>query len=138
SAAKVLPIRTLGLSLTDVDPPTRHGSYLWRAVVTPLATDRKTTKPEHAYELRAVVPVPDELTLTGTYLPRRHAVLLHGRLSANGSPRPVSDAHGTRLHRVRGRDHHRLRRTDDRARRLHQHELSAAQSDPITIPVTRA
>ncbi|MDQ1511856.1 MAG: hypothetical protein QOG50_3700, partial [Actinomycetota bacterium] len=46
SSAPALPISSLELSLTDLEPPHAHGSYLWRVVVTPLAPDRKTLRPE--------------------------------------------------------------------------------------------
>ena len=87
SSARAFPISTLDLFLSDLEPPRHHGSYVWRALVTPLAPDRKTPLPSHAYELRAVVPVPHRLTLTGRYVPANHVAVLRGRLTANGAPR---------------------------------------------------
>jgi hypothetical protein len=87
ATARAFPISTVDLFLSDLEPPQHRGSYLWRALVTPLAPDRKTLLPDHTYEVRAVVPVPHRLTLTGRYLPEKHVAVLHGRLTANGTPR---------------------------------------------------
>ena len=56
-AGSALPIRSLDLSLAGIPPPTRNGTYVWRALVTPVAPDGRTLRPEAAYELRAAVPV---------------------------------------------------------------------------------
>jgi hypothetical protein len=87
STARAFPISTLDLFLDDITAPTKHGSYLWRALVTPLAVDRKTPRPGHTYELRAATPVPNRLTLTGHVLRGAHATVLFGRLTGNGTPR---------------------------------------------------
>ena len=87
TTARAFPISTLDLLLTDVEAPTRHGSYLWRAVVTPLAVDRKTLRLAHSYELRANLPVPNRLTLTGRRGPTAHTAILQGRLTGNGAAR---------------------------------------------------
>lgn len=81
-----LPISQLQLALPDLEPPTAHGSYLWRSVVTPLAPDRRTLLAGNAYELRSLVLVPHRLTLKGRYA-SAHTALLQGGLSALGSPR---------------------------------------------------
>jgi len=95
-----LPIASLDLSLDGIPPPARHGSYVWRAVVTPLAPDGHTLRPETAYELRATLPVPHRLTLTGTRPAGTTVVLLHGRLTANGKPRPDVPIRIVRLSRA--------------------------------------
>jgi hypothetical protein len=77
----------IGLSLTEVSQPVRLGSYLWRAVVTPLAADQRTLRPGAAYELRARVPVPHRLIFRGRYLTRERVALLSGSLRARGSAR---------------------------------------------------
>ena len=85
ASARALPISSLRLDLEDVSAPSAHGGYLWRAVVTPLAPDRRTLRRGRAYELRALVPVPNLLTLTGRYAAGR--AVLTGRLTAAGAPR---------------------------------------------------
>jgi hypothetical protein len=87
ASARALPIATLDLALTDLEAPRARGAYLWRALVTPLAPDRRTLRSDHAYEIRALTPVPHLLTLTGRYLPDKRLVLLQGRLTASGTPR---------------------------------------------------
>jgi hypothetical protein len=87
ATARAFPISTVDLFLSGLEPPQHRGSYLWRALVTPLAPDRRTLLPDHTYELRAVVPVPHRLTLTGRYVSVQHLAVLHGRLTANGTPR---------------------------------------------------
>lgn len=85
--APLLPMASLTLSLLELDPPTTHGSYLWRAIVTPLAPDQHTPLPAKAYELRALAPVPHTLTLHARYQPSTRSALLTGRLTADGKPR---------------------------------------------------
>ena len=87
ASARAFPISTVDLFLSDLEAPQHHGSYLWRALVTPLAPDRRTLLPDHTYELRAVVPVPHRLTLTGRYVAAKRLAVLRGRLTANGAPR---------------------------------------------------
>ena len=99
-SAPAMPISSLDLSLTDLEPPHAHGSYLWRAVVTPLAPDRKTLRPDRAYELRANVPVPHRLTLAGTYLRKNGIAVLRGQLSENGKPRAATRVQLTALIRT--------------------------------------
>jgi hypothetical protein len=84
---RALPITSLQLSLSGLEAPSRHGSYLWRALVTPLAPDGRTLRPDETYEVRAVVPVPNRLTIAARYGASRRAALLRGRLTANGLPR---------------------------------------------------
>ena len=86
SSGILLPISELTLMLPELEPPAARGSYVWRAIVAPLAPDQRTTLSENAYELRATILVPHRLTLAGRYL--RHAALLHGVLRASGQPRP--------------------------------------------------
>jgi hypothetical protein len=86
AADRPFPISTLDLVLEGIETPQRAGSYVWHALVTPLAVDRKTPLPARTYELRAVTPVPDRLTLTGRYLPAAHAATLRGTYGPNGAP----------------------------------------------------
>jgi hypothetical protein len=87
-AGPVLPIEQLSVQLPELTAPATHGSYLWRALVAPLAPDRRTILAEQAYELRALVPVPHKLTLTGAYIAKTHTAQLRGSLRANGHARP--------------------------------------------------
>jgi hypothetical protein len=86
-SGRPLPIISLDLSLGGLAAPLRHGSYVWRALVTPLAPDGRTLRLDQTYEVRAVVPVPNRLTLAARYDGARRAALLRGRLTANGVPR---------------------------------------------------
>jgi hypothetical protein len=85
SSGILLPVSELTLLLPELEPPTARGSYVWRAIVSPLAPDQRTILTDNSYELRAAVLVPHRLTLSGRYL--RHAALLHGALRASGQPR---------------------------------------------------
>jgi len=73
-----LPILSLAFSLDGIPPPSRHGSYLWRAVITPLASDRRTLRPQAAYELRAIVPVTHRLALSAARTPGSQFVIFRG------------------------------------------------------------
>lgn len=84
SSARAFPISALDLTLSGVEPPLARGTYVWRAVVTPLAIDRKTLRPGRAFELRAVMPVPHRLTIGGRVDRAAGVALLQGRLTANG------------------------------------------------------
>jgi hypothetical protein len=85
--APILPIARLTLSLLQLDPPATHGDYVWNALVTPLAPDRHSPLSTKTYELRALVPVPQTLTLHARYLRASKTALLTGRLTAAGRPR---------------------------------------------------
>jgi hypothetical protein len=87
STARAFPISTLDLFLDEVTAPTARGSYLWRALVTPLAVDRKTPRPARTFELRAATPVPNRLTLGANVQRAAHTAVLYGRLTGNGAPR---------------------------------------------------
>jgi hypothetical protein len=88
ATAPALPIASISLALPELDPPTTHDDYVWSSIITPLAPDQHTALPDKAYELRAIVPVPNTLTLRGHYQPRSHLAILTGTLTANGKPRP--------------------------------------------------
>jgi len=96
----VLPIAAMKLSLPGLELPQKHGVYVWHAVVTPTAPDRRTELPNRAYELRAVIPVPHSLTLAGRYDAAKHVAVLHGRLSAAGVALPNVKVSITRLVRL--------------------------------------
>jgi len=84
----LLPISTLAMSLDGLRPPRAAGSYDWRAFVTPVAPDRTTPLPDRAFELRSVVPVPQTLTLHGSYTAKAHKATLTGTLLEAGKPAP--------------------------------------------------
>jgi hypothetical protein len=87
-------IAALALSLTYVRPPATPGSYAWSTIVTP------RSKPEVAYELRAIVPVPHVLTLRGSFLPGVDLARLTGTLRAHGKPRQQAEIDIVRLDRT--------------------------------------
>jgi hypothetical protein len=88
------------LSLASLDPPKTPGNYLWRAIITPLRTDGTTLNGGAAYELRARVPLPRLLTLSGRYLPAGHRALLSGGLRTRGEPQPRALVWFTQLNRT--------------------------------------
>jgi len=88
------------LSLTDVRQPAAQGSYLWRAIVTPLAGDQRSLRPGAAYELRGRVPIPHRLTLRGDYVAKARVALLRGTLRARGNGRPGIDIAIVKLDRA--------------------------------------
>ncbi len=83
----VLPLAAVQLILPELAAPRAAGSYMWTAVVTPVAPDRRTLATERAYEIRALVPVPHTITLRGRYDAHSHQAVLRGRLTAAGKPR---------------------------------------------------
>jgi hypothetical protein len=87
-------IAALVLSLTHVRPPATPGSYAWSVVVTP------RTKPDAAYELRAIVPVPHVLTLRGSFVSGTNRARLTGTLRAHGKPRQWAEIDIVRLDRT--------------------------------------
>jgi hypothetical protein len=80
--------------------PMAPGGYVWRAVVTPVGSDERGLRPGSAYELRATVPVPQRLTLSGRYLARDETVTLTGSLQARGRVRARVPIEVVRLDRV--------------------------------------
>jgi len=71
-------------TLLPVTGPTTPGTYTWSALVTPAV--QFAADPTQAFELRAIVPIPERLTLDATYEPRARTVVLSGRLTAGGAP----------------------------------------------------
>ncbi len=55
--------------------------------VTPTAPDRHTLLPNNAYELRALVPIPNHVALHSRYDPKTHTAILHGAVQSAGKPR---------------------------------------------------
>ena len=82
----LLPIQKLALTFDELEPPHAAGRYVWRAVVTPLAPDRRTALDDQAYELRALVAVPHRLSLRGRYVAGSRTAVLTGRLSDGDTP----------------------------------------------------
>lgn len=82
-----LPITSLWLQIGDLGPPSANGLHAWHALITPFAADRRTLLPAATYELRAITPIPNRLTLHGRYNPRTHVVVLNGRLTQGPVPR---------------------------------------------------
>ena len=73
----------LGLPLTAV--PSGAGTFTWSALVTPASS--WAPDPSGAFELRALVPVPNELTAHVRYDAKAHSAMLTGKLTAGGKPR---------------------------------------------------
>jgi hypothetical protein len=84
-----------GLDISDVGvfftnrstAPTSPGSYEWSGIVTPTASGSFGPDPSNAFELRALVPIPDKLTLHAARVPKSTtAVRLSGVLALQGAP----------------------------------------------------
>jgi hypothetical protein len=93
---------TLAIAFTfrDFLSPQMAGGYGWHAIVAPLGADRRGLRPAAAYELRATVPLPQRLTLSGRYLAREGMVLLTGSLRTRGRARARVPIELIRLDRV--------------------------------------
>jgi hypothetical protein len=76
----------IGLALQGVAAPTAQGVYTWSAVVTPADPTTRGAVPSQAFELRAVLPFPNVLTLRARHDPKTRSVLLSGKLMAAGKP----------------------------------------------------
>ncbi len=87
SGGPLLPVEALHLILPELRAPRTKGVYTWRAVVTPTAPDRHTLLPNNAYELRALVPIPNHVALHSRYDPKTHTAILHGAVQSAGKPR---------------------------------------------------
>ena len=100
SAARTPVTLDIRFTFRHFASPATGGSYVWRAFVAPLGTDRRGLRPAAAYELRATVPVPQRLTLSGRYLAKEGTVLLTGSLRARGRARTRVPIELIRLDRV--------------------------------------
>jgi hypothetical protein len=90
SSALVLSIS----GISDLASPVAPGRYVWHALVTP--------QTGAAYELQAVVPLPETVTIHGGYDPKRKAATLTGKVMEAG--KPVANADVTLL-ATRGEDY---------------------------------
>jgi hypothetical protein len=95
-------IRRLTINLSQdviTEQPTLPGTYVWRGVFTPY-TASGLPSPSGAVESRAIVLLPVELALSGSYDPARRAIDVSGTLTEGGVP-VVGDGlviwHGTAL-----------------------------------------
>lgn len=68
-----------------VTAPTTPGVYTWTALVTPAT--QFVADPTAAFELRAVVPLPQSLSLDAQYDPKTHSAVLNGKLIVAGQPK---------------------------------------------------
>jgi hypothetical protein len=71
------------ISIGDLDElaaPTSTGSYLWHAFVTPQSAQ--------TYELQALVPLPESVTLNARYEPKRRTAVLRGKVVEDGTSVP--------------------------------------------------
>jgi len=92
----------LGLDLQGVltNPPA--GTHTWRLFVTPYAPGSASLDPGASFETRALLPLPQSLTVKTSYLAKTRTLLISGRLLAAGRPRAgaavtVSSAPGFEL-----------------------------------------
>lgn len=65
------------------DSPDYH---LWSAIVTPFAGGTATPDPAAAYELRSIVPLPEQLTVKARYDKKRKDFVISGNLITVGQP----------------------------------------------------
>lgn len=79
SSALVLSI----YGINNLASPAAPGRYVWRALVTP--------QMGAAYELQAVVPLPDTVTIHGRYDNKRKEALLTGKVMEAGKPAANAD-----------------------------------------------
>jgi hypothetical protein len=92
-------VRHLGLEFTRLANPTAAANYVWRAFVSNPDVSGNPD-PATAYELRADMPLPSKLTLTGKYDSAHRRAVLTGRLTTKVSA--VSKIPVTLYRRVRG------------------------------------
>jgi hypothetical protein len=88
SASLPAGIAFLDLGLVFFDQatvPVAPGIYTWSALVTPAA--QFVADPTRAFELRAIVPVPQKLNVSARYEAKTRSMTLSGKLTAAGMPR---------------------------------------------------
>jgi len=83
--ANGLTLFDFGLALSLSGVPTVTGTYAWSALVTPASN--WVPDASSAFELRALVPIPNELTARVRYDAKAHSAVLTGKLTAGGQPR---------------------------------------------------
>jgi hypothetical protein len=66
--------------------PTAQGRYTWSALVTPAAPGSLVPQPSGTFEVRAIVPMPQRLTLRARYVAKTKTALLSGRFTVLGEP----------------------------------------------------
>jgi hypothetical protein len=74
---------SITLGLEGLVAPTAPGDYRWRALITP--------QKRAAYELQAVLPLPESLTIRARYDRKHKRALLSGRLIQGGQAVPGAD-----------------------------------------------
>jgi hypothetical protein len=70
----------------SVSAPARAGTYRWSALVTPATPETLAPDSSATVELRAVVGLPDLLTLHARYEPKSRQAILSGAFSSGGRP----------------------------------------------------
>jgi hypothetical protein len=81
-----LLVASVLVDATVLVEPRVADSYLWRAFVTPFGLGSAGPDPTQIYELRALVPVPQTLTLDTRYDAKTHRAVLSGQVTALGRP----------------------------------------------------
>jgi hypothetical protein len=66
----------------------KSGTYVWRMFVTPYAGDTGTPNPGATFEARTHVFIPHLLSVRVRYRPKTQRLVVSGRLTALGRPRP--------------------------------------------------
>ena len=69
---------SISLGLDGLEAPTAPADYHWRALVTPQKRD--------AYELQAVLPLPESISLHARYVPKKKRAILTGSVVEGGKP----------------------------------------------------
>jgi hypothetical protein len=77
----------MGMYIEDLaTAPTTPGTYTWSALLTPPVSGTTTPDPSRTVEVRALVPLPETLTLRARYDAKTQAAVVSGALTAGGSP----------------------------------------------------
>jgi hypothetical protein len=71
--------------------PTTPAVYTWSAFVTPASPGASIADPTKTFELRADLPVPQDLTLEATYNEKTRKAMLSGHYTILGAPQPGVD-----------------------------------------------
>ena len=87
--ASGLALFDFGLTLPLTAVPGATGTYTWSALVTPATS--WAPDPSSAFELRALLPIPNELSAHVRYDAKAHIAVLTGKLTAGGKPRAGVD-----------------------------------------------
>jgi hypothetical protein len=74
----------------SVSAPARVGTYRWSALVTPASPGALAPDPSATFELRAILELPELLTLHARYEPRLREAILYGSFLSGGHPQAAA------------------------------------------------